>query len=90
MAFTATLVKQNVIGAQRMAVYNVTADAASGQVMTPLGNVEAYNVQAISMNSLNGHYQRNLNNASAACMGCMFFSSVTNGDNFFLFVYGRS
>ncbi len=92
MAYTATLIKHNVIGNQRMLQYNVTADANSGAVATPLGLVESIVFTPISMNTLTitPKFKPNLSAASAAANGSVFMSSCTNGDNFFLIVYGRS
>ena len=92
MAFTATLVKHNVSGNQRILTYNVTADANSGVVACPLGFVDGVTWAPISMaTGTNGYpkFRANLNAASAASNGNVMCSSCTNGDNFFLIVYGR-
>lgn len=89
MAFTATLIKNTVFGNQRVCQYDVTADAASGSVVTGLSVVDSIAVAPISMATAGCKFKKNLNDASAAANGTVFVSSAANGDNFFLTVYGR-
>lgn len=90
MAFTATLVKNNVMGNERVVVYNVTTDAASGVVATPLGLIDFVSFAPISMATAGVKFKINLNITSAASNGVVFVSSAASADNFFLTVYGRS
>lgn len=90
MAFTATLIKNALVGCDRMAMYNVTADAASGSVITNMGTLDGFSVTPISMASICGKFRINTNNVSAAANGQVFVSSIASGDNFFLICYGKS
>jgi hypothetical protein len=93
MAYTATLVKHLTAGPDRGVIFNVTADANSGSVATPLGFIEAISWGPVSMaTGTNGYpkFRPNLSAASAAANGSIMCSSCANGDNFFLVVWGRS
>lgn len=90
MAYTTTLIKNSIMGNQRVAEYNVTADAASGSVATTVGLIDSIQITPISMATICGHFRINTNAASAASNGVLFCSSIANGDNFFLTVYGKS
>lgn len=91
MAYTATLIKMNVIGNQRSAEYNVTSDAnQSGTVGTALGTLDAAFISPISMNTAGIKVKINTTGASAASNGNILISGCTSGDNFFLIVYGKS
>lgn len=90
MAYTSTLVKNSIMGNERVAIYNVTADAASGSVITNLGTIDAIQVTPISMATICGHFRINTNNLSAAANGQVFMSSLASADNFFLICYGKS
>jgi hypothetical protein len=89
MAYTATLQKNNVMGNQRVAQYLVTADAASGVVVTTLGYIDAIAVAPVSMATAGAKFKANTNAASAAANGSVMVSSAANGDVFFLTVFGR-
>lgn len=90
MAYTATLIKQSIMGNERSALYNVTADAASGVVGTSFGLVDAVVMGPISMATASPKVRINTNILSAASNGNIFISSAASGDNFFVIVYGRS
>lgn len=93
MAYTFTTVKNAVIGNERLVIYNVNCDATgSGTVSTPMGFIDAAILSPISCASIGMGIivKRNTGAASAAANGSVFLSSTTNGDNFFLTVYGRS
>lgn len=93
MAYTFTLVSNDVDGSQRRLVYNCTLDTAySGAVATPLSYVNAAIISPISCASIGMGIivKRNTTAASAAANGSVFISSNTSGDNVFLTVYGRS
>lgn len=90
MAYTVTLIKNTLVSNDRMTMYNVTADAASGVVVTNLGLVDSAQLGPISMATAAIKLKINLNAASAASNGQVFISSAVSGDNFFLYVYGRS
>lgn len=89
MAFTNSLVAQTVFGNKRVQVYNCTADAASGAVTSSLNVVEWFEYTVQSCATAGGTHKMNLTIGSAACNGCVFVSSVANGDNFFMTIYGH-
>lgn len=80
MAYTVTQEK-TVFGNMRAHICNVTADAASGTIPTGLTAITGYALAPVSM-------------ATAAPLikasgGTVTVSNATNGDNFYLTVYGR-
>lgn len=90
MAYTNTLIRQTVMGNQRVLEYNVTVDAASGVVYTGLNYVDSVQFAPISMTSTGlPRLKANVGTASAASLGNVFISSAVSGDNFFLTIYGR-
>lgn len=89
MAYTATLLKNNVMGNQRVAMYKVVTDAASGSVATPLGFIDAAIISPISMTTAAIIVKANTTVASAAANGTVFISSAVNTDVFYLTVYGH-
>jgi hypothetical protein len=80
MAYTVTQTKTG-FGDQRVAICNVTADAASGTIPTGLTLITGYSVGPISMATASP-----LMKASG---GTVTVSAAANGDNFYLIVYGR-
>lgn len=90
MAFTATLKKVSVHGDQRVAQYDVTADAVSGVVATKVGVIESAFISPISMATAAGKVKINAKTATSAQNGSVNIADVASGDNFFLIVYGRS
>jgi hypothetical protein len=93
MAFTFTLLKQNVDGMERMAIYKLTADTTySGAVQTPLGFIDAAILTPMSAAVISGalSVKKNTTAASAAANGAVFISGCVNGDDYYLVVYGRS
>src|SRR5678816_2679121 len=85
MAFTATLKKHAISGNERVAIYQVAADAASGMVVTPLSYVDAVTWAPISMATFGGTIKINTNDSSAVANGTVFISSVANGDDCLLY-----
>lgn len=91
MAYTATIVKQSIMGNERVTLLNVTADAnQSGTVSTSLGFLDSAVLGPISMSTAGIKVKVNTTGASAASNGNILISGCTSGDNFFLVVYGRS
>jgi len=90
MAFTGTLIRQNVVGDERMAHYDVTADALSGAVATSLGYITAAYIGPVSMATAAITVVINKNAAGSAANGSVHLSGCVNGDHFYLHVYGRS
>lgn len=80
MAYTVTK-EQSVFGNMRVQICNVGADAASGSIPTGFNSVAGYSISPISMNSAAPLIK--ISGSSVVV------SNATNGDNFFLFVYGR-
>lgn len=89
MAYTATLLKQDVEGSQRVVQFLVTADAASGSVATGLGFINCLAVGTNSCTTGAFKVKANLDATSAAANGTVFVSSITSGDAFYLTVWGR-
>lgn len=90
MAYTATLVKKDVHGSQRMEVYDVTADANSGSVLTGLSVIECFSLGPVSITTtVFPKIRPNISAASAALNGSVMVSNATSGDRFFLTVYGH-
>ena len=89
MAFTVTLRKQTTFGDQKVYQYKVTADANSGVIVTGLKYVDSCFVSLISGTAGGQNVKPNLNAASATANGSIMASTCTNGDDFFLIVYGH-
>lgn len=89
MAFTNSLVAQTVFGNKRVVIYNVTADAASGAVTSSLSVIEFFTYTPQSCATAGGTHKMNLTVGSASANGVLFVSSVANGDNFFVTLYGH-
>lgn len=90
MAYTATLQKISLVGNDRMAQYLVTADAASGSVVTNMGTLDSAVLGPVSMATAGIKIKINTNGASAASNGVVLISSAASGDSFFLICYGKS
>jgi hypothetical protein len=90
MAYTATLQKINVMGNQRVSQYLVTADAASGSVVTNMGTLDCAVIGPISMATAGIKVKINTSAASAAANGQVLISSAVSGDAFFLICYGKA
>lgn len=80
MAYTVTR-EQTVQGNLRVAICDVTADAASGTIPTGFGSIAGYSIAPISMATASP-----LMKASG---GTITVSAATTGDHFFVIVYGR-
>lgn len=89
MAYTATKLKGDVHGSQRVEQYLVTADAASGVVATGLQYVDCLSFAPKSCATAGFKVKANLSAASAAANGSVMVSSAASGDDFYLIVYGR-
>lgn len=89
MAFTVTLVKHNVAGNERISIYDVTADAASGVIGTNIGVVDGIAISPISMATAGIKLKPNLSAASSAANGNIMASSCASGDRFFVTVFGH-
>jgi hypothetical protein len=80
MAYTTTLTK-SVFGNKSVALCNVTADAASGTIVTGLSVIEHWTVGPQSMATSSPKI--------AASGGTITVSNAASGDLFYLTVYGR-
>lgn len=89
MAFTATVLRQTVMGNERVIHYSVLADAASGVVVTGLSYLDQVQTSPQSLTTAIYKVKINTNAASAVANGSVMISSVASGDTFFLTVYGR-
>lgn len=90
MAYTASLVKETVFGDQRVKMYTVTADAASGAVDTSLNYINAISMSPVSMASSAIIIRRNVGSAATANQfGKILISAAANGDAFQLIVFGH-
>lgn len=88
MAYTKTLKKKDVIGSQRMETYLINADGVSGTVATGMKVINSAFYSPISVNSGAKGIKVNTTDASAAANGTILVSGATNGDDFFITVYG--
>lgn len=80
MAYTVSMEKSG-FGNKKVVICNVSADAASGNFAPGLSAIDGYLMSPVSMNS--GAPLIKVSGSS------IVVSNATNGDNFFLFVYGR-
>lgn len=91
MAYTVTTIRKTVHGNERVAHFQVAADANSGAVSdTGMGFADCVAFSPVSMSSASEpKFKVNLNASAATANGTIFVSGVTSGDVFFLTVYGR-
>jgi hypothetical protein len=93
MAYTASLTGRSVFGDKAVAFYTVTADAASGTVVTGFGSVDGLTMVAASVTTNNsvaaGRVRANATAAGVAAAGTIGFSGFTNGDVLYLTVFGH-
>lgn len=89
MAFTKSTVVNTVHGNQRLIVYDVTADAATGALATDLGSVTAVWSQAKSMASSSYSIKADEGVAGTAIAGTIGITGVTSGDLIQVFCLGR-
>ncbi len=89
MAYTVTILKENVVGNQRKVDYKITTDAVSGAVATKLAYIDSVNICPISMNSAGIKVKANAITATSAGFGSVNIADSTSGDDFFMTVYGR-
>lgn len=89
MAFTATLNKTTVFGDMRVQMYTVTADAASGSVVTGLSNLVSLSFTPSTMATMGVHVRLNALGAATAAVGTVGFEGFVSGDVGYLTVYGR-
>lgn len=89
MAYTASGLVSTIWGNKVIKFINVTADAASGSVVTGLSNVDVAMVQNVSAATAAFKVKVNLSAASAALLGSVMISSAVSGDNFVLVAIGR-
>lgn len=88
MAFTATLLEDANHGNHRVRIFSVSADAASGMVVTGLNRVAAVSVNFVSCTTAGFRVKRNLNDSSAAANGNLFFSACASTDTFEVICFG--
>lgn len=88
MAFTVTK-EPTVFGNKRTVILKITADASTQTIETGLKNVLAFNYGPSSMNSSNIHIAANSNASGVQSMGVIGISGCTNGDLFFVTVFGN-
>lgn len=89
MAFTVTKLDGSVFGNKRVAILQVTADAASGVITTGLSVVDSVSLCPVSMATAAIKLKRNLSAASAAALGSIMVSSAASGDLFEIVCYGK-
>ena len=88
MAYTTTNIFKSVFGNKRVVALDVTADAASGVVVTGLSVVQSITLGPVSMATAAAKLKKNLNDSSATAQGSVFVSSAASGDNFILVCMG--
>jgi len=89
MAYTVTKLYQYNEGNKVMTAFDVTTDAASGVIVTPLSVVEAVAICPVSMGTAGIKVKRNLNAASATANGSIMVSSAASGDVFTVIAVGH-
>lgn len=89
MAYTATLTQTTVFGNDRVQMYTVTADAASGSVVTGLGNLTGLTFTPSTLTTMGVHVRLNALGAGTAAVGTVGFEGFTSGDVGYLVVFGR-
>lgn len=90
MAYTFSQIYVTSWGNKKVQAISVTADAASGAILTGLSVVEA--VVGITLQSAataGFKVKANINSAAAASNGSVFVSSAANGDVFTIVVSGH-
>ena len=91
MAFTATVLRQDVHGAERVTHYLITADAASGNVNTGHGSLYCIATAVKSMSTVAAGLKTHMNalGGATASAGYVGFDGCTSGDDIYLTVWGR-
>jgi hypothetical protein len=89
MAFTASLSRTTVFGDQRVQQYTVTADAASGSVVTGLGNIDQVHFTPSSLTTMGVKVRKNALGGATAAVGTVGFDGFASGDVGYLTVFGR-
>ena len=89
MAFTATLDERSTFGNKAVHFYTVTADGATGTIVTGLGSVDHVQVTPKSMASSPYAIRANEGVASTSIAGTVGVTGVTSGDDFYMVVFGR-
>jgi hypothetical protein len=72
-----------------MVSFTLSADANSGAVDTGLSVIEGIMTSVKSAATGSQKFKANLNSALTALPGSLFVSSCTNGDDFYVTVFGR-
>lgn len=89
MAFSKASAVQTVWGNKRVVQFVLTADANSGAVDTGLSVIEGVMTAVKSAATGSQKFKANLNSGATALNGSLFCSSCTNGDDFYVTVFGR-
>ncbi len=89
MAFSVASRKQTVFGNERVVHMIVSADANSGAVDSGLSVIDSVSVAVKSAATGSQRFKINVNSGATALLGSLMMSSCTNGDDFFVTVYGR-
>ena len=87
MAYTTSLTVKTTFGNQRVQMYKITADAATGDVATGMAHVNHF-VAHQNVTSTNVSVLPNVASAGTASLGNIAITGATSGDVFFLTVYG--
>lgn len=89
MAYSFAVIGQTVEGNKRQYFLSMTCDANSGSIQTPLSVIDAYAVTPSSAATTAPKFKANLNSGATAANGFLFGSSCTNGDSYFVVVWGH-
>lgn len=93
MAFSSTVALKSVFGNARVVVLSMVADSGSGDTSaqgTGLGYVFAATVGPVSMATSSPKTKINVLQAGTSAAGQCTVSGISNGDVFYLTLYGRS
>jgi len=93
MAYTSSMTGRSVFGDKSTAFFTVTADAASGTVVTGFGSIDGITVTPGSVTTNNsiaaGRVRPNGTAAGGAAAGTIGFSGFTSGDVLYITVFGH-
>ena len=89
MAYTVTKVQNTVFGNMRTLLLDVTADAATQNVVTGLQHIYGFSVGPQSLSTGAPHIYANSAVSGTAIAGTLGCSGFVSGDEFFVTVYGR-
>jgi hypothetical protein len=88
MAFSNSLLERSVFGNKNVQFYSCVADAATGTIVTGFNQVTAVQVTPKSMTTAAVKFKINTLESGTAAAGTIAVTAATNGDEFYVMVYG--